>query len=394
MPIRTVHVTYDGALDPLGGSQVVPYLLGLARRGVSITLVSFEKNERWEDRPGRTAMAQRLADAGIRWRPVRYHRAPRLPATLWDLWRGSRVIAREGRDRGVHLIHSRGDAAMLMARWARPLISSCPRLVQEVRGLFSEERRVIASWRPGGLLDRTVRSVESANLRDADGLLAVMSEAGLEALRRLRNPLPPHRFMPNSVDLAAFTPRSTDESAEFGLAYCGSLGGWYMSREMVAFARVASQRIPGKVLFLTPQVDEARRAGALPDWAVTVAARPAEVPGWLRRARASFFFVRPTPAKRASSPTKLAESLASGLPLAANPGIGDVEAVLEPQRVGVLVCSFDEGTYRGAAARLARLLADPGVSSRCRRVAERRYDLAKAVDLYHDLYRELIAERL
>jgi glycosyltransferase involved in cell wall biosynthesis len=219
-----------------------------------------------------------------------------------------------------------------------------------------------------------------------------MAEAGLAALRRLRDPLPPHRLMPNSVDLDAFFPRAAGEPPEFGLAYCGSLGGWYMSREMVDFARVAARRIPGKVLFLTPQVEEARSAGAGADWSVTLAVRPAEVPAWLRRARAGFFFVRPTPAKRAASPTKLAESLASGLPLAANPGVGDVEAVLEPSRVGVLVRSFDDDGYHDAAARLASLLDDPGVGARCRRLAETRYDLETAVDRYYQLYHELTGE--
>src|SRR5262245_48131003 len=42
--LRVIYVSYDGALDPLGASQVVPYLLGLAERGVAVTLVSFEKS--------------------------------------------------------------------------------------------------------------------------------------------------------------------------------------------------------------------------------------------------------------------------------------------------------------------------------------------------------------
>ena len=40
---RVLYLSYDGALEPLGQSQVVPYLVGLAARGAAITLVSFEK---------------------------------------------------------------------------------------------------------------------------------------------------------------------------------------------------------------------------------------------------------------------------------------------------------------------------------------------------------------
>lgn len=392
-PIRTVHVTYDGALDPLGGSQVVPYLRGLANRGVSITLVSFEKRKRWNDAALRSAVADQLAAAGIRWRPLRYHHVPRVPATLWDIWRGARVVAAENRHYHPHIIHCRGDIATLMARRALTRIVTRPRLVQEVRGLFSEERREIGSWRSGSWLDRAVRSVELQNLREADGVLAVMSEAGLEALRKMREPLPPHRLMPNSVDLDAFTPRPDGEPAEFGLAYCGSLGGWYMTEEMIAFARVASQIVPGRVLFLTPQADKIQRTVGAADWVSVASVRPGAVPFWLRKARATFFMVRPTPAKRASSPTKLAESLALGLPVVANPGVGDIETVLEPERVGVLVAGFNDEAYREAATRLAELVSDPAVSGRCRKVAETRYDLRRAVNSYCELYDELLKGR-
>ena len=45
--MKVVYVSYDGALDPLGSSQVRPYLEGLAGRGVALSLVSFEKPARW-----------------------------------------------------------------------------------------------------------------------------------------------------------------------------------------------------------------------------------------------------------------------------------------------------------------------------------------------------------
>ena len=44
-----LYLSYDGMSDPLGQSQVLPYLAGLTRRGHRITLVSFEKNSRGAD---------------------------------------------------------------------------------------------------------------------------------------------------------------------------------------------------------------------------------------------------------------------------------------------------------------------------------------------------------
>lgn len=387
--MRVVYVSYDGALDPLGASQVVPYLVGLAGRGVAITLISFEKPERWVVAEPRARLAASLASAGITWRPLTYHKRPRLPATLLDVLAGSRRVRAEVRRSEADLVHCRGDVAMAMARGAG--LPAGVRMVYDVRGLFSDERVETGSWTRGGLVDRVVRRAEAGNLRRADAVV-VLTELAREALRARRPDLPPCRVIPTCADLAAFTPRPPGEQPEFGLAYCGSLGTWYMVREMAAFARVASAVVPGRVLVLTPHVEQARLAGFDPSWAEVREVPAHEVPRWLRRARALFFFIRPTPAKRASCPTKLAEALATGLPVVANRGVGDLDSVLESEGVGALVNGFTEEEYRRAAQRLADLLRDPATIARCRRLAERRYSLQAGVAAYHELYRALVQE--
>jgi len=387
--VRVVYVSYDGALDPLGASQVVPYLVGLAGRGVTITLISFEKRERWALTGPRARLEAGLSSAGITWRPLTYHKRPRLPATLLDVLAGSRRIGAEARRSEADLVHCRGDVAMAMARWAG--LPRRIRLLYDVRGLFSDERVETGSWPRGGLVDRMVRRAEAHNLRRADAVV-VLTEAAREVLRTRRSDLPPCRVIPTCADLAAFTPRPPGEEPEFGLAYCGSLGTWYMVREMAAFARVASVVVPGRVLVLTPHVEQARLAGFDPSWAEVREVPAPEVPRWLRRARALFFFIRPTPAKRASCPTKLAEALATGLPVAVNHGVGDLDSVLESEGVGVMVEGFSEEEYRGAAARLATLLRDVGTTARCRGLAEKRYNLGAGVAAYHELYRALVQD--
>src|ERR1041384_1179769 len=40
---RALFISYNGMFEPLGQTQVLPYLSELAKRGVSVTLLSFEK---------------------------------------------------------------------------------------------------------------------------------------------------------------------------------------------------------------------------------------------------------------------------------------------------------------------------------------------------------------
>jgi len=382
---RAVYVSYDGALDPLGASQVVPYMIGLAAT-TRMTLVTFEKERRWRDDGRRRAMEARLAAAGITWRPLRYHARPRLPATAWDIVRGARAIRDAVGGTGDVVVHCRGDVAMAMARAAR--LPARTRLLYDVRGYFADERAESGSWTRGGLLDRAVRRVEAANLRRADGIVTLTRHAR-DALAARRRPYPPHRVVPTCVDTESFRPRSAGESPDYLLVYSGSLGGWYLTAEMAAFAVSAAGSKGQRVLFLTPQPELARRAGLHGDWVDVRESAPEEVPAWLRRARAAFFFITPSPAKRASCPTKLGEALACGLPVVVNRGVGDLDDVIPGEGVGVLVDGFDEASYARAAGRLEELLRDPDVAGRCRRVAERRYALAAGVTAYHDLYLEL-----
>lgn len=42
-----LYISYDGMTDPLGQSQVLPYICGLAKEGYTFTLISCEKKERF-----------------------------------------------------------------------------------------------------------------------------------------------------------------------------------------------------------------------------------------------------------------------------------------------------------------------------------------------------------
>lgn len=387
MKSKVIYVSYDGAIDPLGASQVVPYMLGLAKCGFLITLISFEKPERWQQAELRTATQHRLEAGGIRWRPLKYHKRPRLAGTALDMIVGSRAIVREAAGCPEVIVHCRGDVATAMARWAR--LPSTSRVLYDVRGFFSDERVETGSWRRGSLLDLAVRRAEAANLRRADGAV-VLTKHAAEVLRRSRPTLRSLRVVPTCADLSAFKPRAPGQKPEFGLVYTGSLGSWYMADEMVAFARLTTGTMPGPTLFLTPESDEMRRLGATPDWAEIRTVEPRGVAGWLRRATAMFFFIKPIASKRASCPTKFAEGLASGLPVICNRGIGDLDDIVEREGVGILVDGFSGVAYSAAVRRFNDLLEDPHLSERCRRLAETRYSVDLGVGAYHGIYTELV----
>jgi glycosyltransferase involved in cell wall biosynthesis len=103
---------------------------------------------------------------------------------------------------------------------------------------------------------------------------------------------------------------------------------------------------------------------------------PEEVVSHLgRTCDAGLAFIRPSLSKWASSPTKVAEYLAAGLPVVTNTGIGDLDEIIRAERVGVAITEFSDDRYREAAKQLATLLADQTLRARCVAAARKYFDL-------------------
>src|SRR5438128_11796086 len=106
---RVLYISYNGMLDPLGQSQVIPYLRELARRGIQFTLLSFERASVFE-RDGRdrgAALKRQLAEANIEWHWLPYHQQPSIPATMYDVIAGTRYAEKLARRNAIEVVHAR-----------------------------------------------------------------------------------------------------------------------------------------------------------------------------------------------------------------------------------------------------------------------------------------------
>jgi hypothetical protein len=75
---KILYITYDGMTDPLGQSQVLPYLCGLAKEGYQFTILSFEKKERYEKY--QSVIKKITEEAGILWEPMTFTTRPTILA--------------------------------------------------------------------------------------------------------------------------------------------------------------------------------------------------------------------------------------------------------------------------------------------------------------------------
>lgn len=398
-----LYVSYDGALEPIGQSQILPYLEGLSRRGVEFVLLTFEKpRDVMEGSKTLEATRARLAASGIHWVPLCYHkRAFRLFA-LYDLAYGAAWVLRLVRRHRVQVLHVRSYVPAVMAMPARWLLG-CP-VVFDIRGFWVDERVEGGSWRRG-VLYRVAKLLERLLYRSADAIVS-LTEAGKLAIPELfgvSGRRVPITVIPTCVDTDRFAPREPDRvlTEQLGyeektvFTYVGSIGTWYALGEALDFFGVVLEEIPKAALLLIIRgpVETLRgsveRRGLRAVTTIVSSATNGEIPEWLSVSHVGLAFYRRGTSNIARFPTKIGEYLASGLPVVVSGGVGDCDQILEAERVGATVREFTVPEYRRIARALHGLLRDDALADRCRNVALRRLSLVEGIQRYHALYRHV-----
>jgi glycosyltransferase involved in cell wall biosynthesis len=405
MKLTALYLCYQSLLEPLTQTQVVNYLEGLAGSGYGIVLLTFEP--RPLSRSEADVWRERMARKGITWYWRRYHKWPTVPATAWDILVGVLTGLRLIRQHGVTLLHARAHVPGVMGLALKWLTGV--KLLFDVRGLLAEEYADAGVWNEGGTLFHVTKQVERMLVHHSNGVvvLAERAKALLQEWYPREIDGKPLVVIPCCVDLRNTPPDSgpfsdcVERRSETTLVYVGKLGGWYLVEPMVAFVAAARRVIPGLSWDVWTQsssesLEQIVCEAGLEDCVSVARTTPEELPLKLSQADAALCFIKPCLSKMASSPTKLGEYLAAGLPVVCTAGIGDVDAILntgvgDGRPVGVLIRDFDDVAYLNAIEGLQRLLRDPETPSRCRAVAETRFDLERVGwTRYRDLYEILI----
>ncbi len=403
--MRALYVSQNGMLEGLGASQVLAYLRGLARRGIEIDLLSFELSS--VDRDEVEALRTTLADQGIRWVDLRRRQDTRLRVKVLESGAGVLQAFRMVLARRPRIVHGRSYLPTAVSDLIAT-VTPRTRLLFDCRGMLGDEYVDAGHWTKDRLEYRLIKRYETRAFRRADGVV-VLTEA-LKRWLAARDAFGPRAHVesiPCCVDLERFrfdTAARVRTRSELGfdgklvLAYSGSLGSWYREEDIARFAAAVKARVPKSAFFLLTAappdklVSLIRAAGFGSDEVVVRKVRPSEMPAHLVAADLGISFIKSCFSKMGSSPTKVAEYLACGLPVVLNGDIGDQRDLAAEDDACVVLDSMDDAALAAAADRAIALATRP-LEARVeatRRAADERFGLERVgVTRYLRLYRAL-----
>jgi glycosyltransferase involved in cell wall biosynthesis len=409
----SLYLCYFGLREPLVQTQVLPYLRQIFESGTKITLLTFESQPalNWTKEEIENEKSKLLAE-GIEWHMLPYHKSPSVPATLYDVLCGALYTRKMIAKNDINIIHARVHMPMLMAALARKLSRRPVKILFDIRGFFPEEYTDVGHWKKDRLLYKTVKRVERWLLGQADGFV-VLTEKARDILfpgsRETGNDKDgrPVEVIPCCVDLARFAVAGEKTRHEIRtqyhlqdrkvIVYIGALGTWYMLDEMADLFQAAREQDESVFAMVLTQsapemmVERLEARGFSGDDMIIKKVSPAEVPAYLSAADTALSFIKPCFSKLSSSPTKLAEYFAGGLPVITNDGVGDVAEQVTADKTGAVITEFSQAEYLRALQEIDALRADPKLAENCRNSAKNRFDLEKiGGEKYRSIYRRLV----
>ncbi len=412
---HTLYLCYSWLNEPLVQTQVLPYLRELQKDGIKVSLMTFER-EMSRNWTGEQIEEQRLklAQEGIDWYALPYHKSPSVPVTLYDIYNGMRLAHKLIRERKVDVLHARVHVPALMAAIARKFSRRKPKMIFDIRGFMAEEYTDAGTWKPNGILFRTLKRVERWLMHEADAFV-VLTEAARKVLfpesretgrDRLGRPV---EVIPCCIDRQRFQAadnlspdvirRELNLDGRNVIVHTGSLSGLYLTDKIVDLLAVYRQKDASVFALILTQSDPdliislLRKSGFTDADFLVTSVSPDEVPRYLKAANIAVSFVKSGYATVSRSPTKIPEYLACGLPVISNTGVGDVDEQIQTDRTGALVEDLTPEGYLKALQKIEDLQKTEDLAASCRSSAWNRFDL-KTIgrEKYRRLYDRLMAK--
>jgi len=410
---HALYLCYFGLRAPLVQTQVLPYLREILKDNTKVSLLTFEPDfkQNWNAEQLETER-KKLADEGIFWECLPYHKRPSVPATLYDVMHGTYYAVRLSQRDKVDVFHARSHVAALMGALAKSF--SGGKILFDIRGFFPEEYTDAGVWKENGLIYRSVKRVEKWLFKKSDGFVVLTEKAreilfpesietGSDKFGRPVEVIPccinPKRFaFADALDRNALR-REMNLDGKRVFVYVGSFGGWYLTDDMVRFFAQARRRDSNSFAIILTHSDAEMVKQQLTAQGISEAdflikvVSPGEVPKYLRAADVAISFIKACYSKQSSSPTKIAEYLVSGLPVISNSGVGDLDALIEGEKVGIIIKGFTEKDYAEALTKIDDFLKDEDLNEHCRAIAHQKFDLQQvAGNNYRRLYQRLLAK--
>jgi glycosyltransferase involved in cell wall biosynthesis len=178
-----LYITYDGLLDPLGPSQILPYIKDISRQQDKVVVLSFEKSERLLR--GKDALLSDLRNYPITWQPLRFTRGLGFLGKSLDLSLMYLKAFFISCKYDIKVVHARAHPPAQVGLFVKRVTKA--KFIFDFRGLWVDERVDKGGWDLNRFFDRIqyryFKRVERNLLAQSDHVVVLTNKVVDEVMK-------------------------------------------------------------------------------------------------------------------------------------------------------------------------------------------------------------------
>lgn len=404
---KVCYLSFDGMTDPLGQSQVVPYLIKLTEKGFDFHILSVEKPDLFQEKG--SEMKVLLNKHNIKWTTIPYTNGIPFLSTALSLKKLYGLAEKVFLDTKFDLVHFRGYTVGNIVRKLKRKFK-IP-VVFDMRSFFPDERVLAGMWNLRNplhlLIYKYFKFLEGKFYKEFDCTIS-QTHLGKETIKDWGyvEEYKKVKIVPCCADLDFFDYNNSIslskpdlleklklEKDDFILGYVGSIGTWYCLDDMMAFFKVLLIQKPNaKFVFLSPINPDvvfgaANRLGVEKGNIRVKFLDRKLMPTYISIFDWSIFFIKPGEGKAASCPVKHGELMGMGVPVIANAKVGDIDLVVGKEMSGLVVQAFKESEYENIVKEMSEFYCS---KEKIREIGFKYYNLESGVNSYFNIYTDLL----
>ncbi len=171
-----LFISYDGMTDPLGQSQVIPYLAGLSKYGYQFTILSCEKKERYS--LYKNEVDNLLEPFSIKWSPILYHKKPPVLSTVFDVHQLKKKAKQLHTKEKFDMVHTRPGIPALVGLWMKKRLGV--KFLNDIREFYADSRVDGGIWNPKNFIYKKIyhffKQKENEAAEKSDGIVCLMQQ--------------------------------------------------------------------------------------------------------------------------------------------------------------------------------------------------------------------------